>query len=63
MNQVRIYTDRELTETEIEKIRSIMMQSQCPNESLHYTFEDCRIDEEGDIVFGMGDLDSFVLEY
>lgn len=38
---LKVYSDEQLDKLTYAQIRDILRQSQCPNESLAYTFGDC----------------------
>ena len=64
MNQVTIHSDRQLTETEVNNIRDIMLHSGCPNESLKFSFSDCQgLNADNEIIFGEGAPYTEVIEY
>ncbi len=68
MNRIYIKTDKELSSKEIDMIRGIFRESNCPNESLRDTFSDAYmgVTEDNEYVFSFGvgtELKSIVLEY
>jgi len=50
---MRVKSIMELSDTELRRIRDIMKESRCPNESLRATFPEtyCRIDEENGVIY------------
>ena len=42
MRIIDVYSDRALTQLELQKIQSIFHESKCPNESLINSIEDCK---------------------
>lgn len=65
MNQVKVITDRELSNVEINQIRDIMLHSQCPNESLINSIKFCKGFVDGEIHIYRGDREtkSIIIEY
>ncbi len=50
---MRVKSIMELSDTELRRIRDIMKESRCPNESLRATFPETyfRIDEENGVIY------------
>ena len=65
-NHAHILISEDVTEAEVAKIRTIFVQSNCPNESLHASLGDIYkgIDNDGNYVFGNGlNFTAMVVEY
>ena len=65
MNQVKVITDRDLTDVEVNQIRDILLHSKCPNESLVNSIQFCKGFINGEIHIYRGDREtkSIVIEY
>lgn len=65
MNQVRVITDRDLTDVEVNKIRDILLHADCPNEALTRSIKHCKglANEEIHIYRGDHETKSIIIEY
>ena len=61
---VKVNSSRKLTDTEKSKIADIMKHSQCPNESLISSLDDCHgIDGEGTLTIGQQNNYEYIITY
>lgn len=54
MRMIDVNSDRALTQLELQKIQSIFHESQCPNESLINSIEDCKGFDGEQVLVGCG---------
>ena len=63
MNKVTVISSYELSEVQKAKIADIMATSQCPNESLMNSFEDCYGLNNGQIIIGSESAYTYEIQY
>ena len=65
MNQVRVITDRDLTNEEVNQIRDIMLHAECKNEALANSIKYCKglANDEIHIYRGDRETKSIIIEY